>query len=257
MRPRTSRFKSTRLSSVFALVGVLAGLLAGALGGVLSGCARAPIQNRTAPSATPEERLESVCAVGASLQSAKGSVWLKASSPESSGQFPAFVSVERPDRLRMEITNLLGGTEATVSVRGTQYQVEVKKQKDRSRAGTGSWAGIPLRWAVTLFLGEIPCPRGARVVSAESDSVLRVLSPGGADGAEERFEYRLREWAGAEWPERLIWERGGALSQRVEFVFDEPETGSRSPRRWEAKSQQGEIKVRWRDRETTLLGEGS
>jgi hypothetical protein len=220
---------------------------------LLASCAHAPVEFK----GEPREALAQVCSPGAQLKSARGSVFLKAKSKEASGQFPAEVDAPGPDRLKIEITNLVGGTEAIISVEGTHYTINVPKQKNRSEKGERSWGGIPLQWSNALFLGRIPCPPTASLsgtgvtVNKEGDVVAETTRT--LEAPAEKFVYHTRQVADLLWPETLHWEKldsAGGVAVAVDFKFDEPEAGSRSPRKWEAKSSQGEVKVRWRERTT-------
>jgi hypothetical protein len=226
---------------------LLAALAAAAM---LQSCAHGP----TAKSADPRLLYERACTPGQASQLIKGAVWLKAQSKEASGQFPAYVTAQAPDSLRMEVTNLVGGTEAVIAVKGLQYSINVPKQKTRNEKGSGSWGGIPLRWSTELFLGRIPCPAplkpGAQMaLSRTDDGELRVEVPAGLGSDPELYVYKFREYAGQPWPEQLHWERKGNFAVAVDFRFDDPEDKTLSPRKWEARSAQGEVKVRWKDRE--------
>jgi hypothetical protein len=48
------------------------------------------------------------------------------------------------------------------------------------------------------------------------------------------------------WPESLHWEATGV--PKVDLKFDDPEEGTNSPKKWEAHSSEGFLKVRWRQR---------
>ncbi|MGZ3696695.1 MAG: hypothetical protein ACXWP5_01265 [Bdellovibrionota bacterium] len=203
----------------------------------------------------PKLLLANACAPGAKVVSAKGSVKMSAKSREASGQFPAQVDVSA-GKLYLEITNLLGGTEATITIDHGHYVIDASKQKTGGvREGNGSWGGIPLRWATELFLGRIPCPsaddqKTARLsTSAEGDLIAEVPRTLGTQA--EKFVYRFRETPGGPWPDFLRWEQGEPAVRMMEFKFDEPEDETRSPRHWEARSDQGEVKVRWREREVS------
>src|SRR5262249_13269789 len=76
----------------------------------LTGCATS-----AKPGADGLALLEQACKPGQGVRGVKGSVWLKAQSKEASGQFPAMVDAS-PERLRLEATNLTGGTEALITV---------------------------------------------------------------------------------------------------------------------------------------------
>jgi hypothetical protein len=222
-------------------------------------CAHAPSALDASHYRSPEGAralLTAACTPGRTVDSVKGSAWLKAKSKDASGQFPAEVEASI-SRLRMEVTNLLGGTEAILSVDGSRYLVEVPGKKDRTQRGEHAWAGIPLVWANSLFLGRVPCPEeGAdpqlRLVS-EDPLQLEAQVPARLDRLPERFVYTFKSEGGAPWPEALRWERKSALGGEgaaVDFTFEDPEEKTLSPKKWEARGAQGEIKVRWKSRQT-------
>jgi hypothetical protein len=217
---------------------------------LLAGCSAKAIR----PDQDPADLLAQACKPGLDVVSARGSVWLKAKSKEASGQFPANVKAS-PENLDLEVTNLIGGTEAFIQVRGKKYEIRVpgksKKEKARVEKGANSWGGIPLRWADALFLGRIPCPNAAQLKDAklliEENGQLTIETPATLDFEAERFVYRFRKWAGAPWAESLHWERKGTNPLAVKFGFDQPDDKTGSPLKWEAESAQGEVKIRWKD----------
>lgn len=204
----------------------------------------------------PQKLLAEACAPGAGIKSVRGGVYMRASSKEASGQFPATIDATAPSSVRMEITNLIGGTEAIISVQQRNYRIEIPGKPERTERGSQSWGGIPLQWASDLFLGKVPCPASLRAtdfrLSRPQDGELHVEIPAGLDGDAQVFIYRFRLVHGRPWPESLHWERKAAslaLQSQVDFRFDDPDPQTRSPLKWEAKSSQGEVKVRWKDRE--------
>ena len=223
------------------------------LSAVLWGCAHTPVGLGNAKDA--KALLVQACFPGRQVQEVKGSVWLKAKSKEASGQFPASVLARNPDSLRLEVTNLIGGTEALISIQAQKYSIKVPNREERSEKGYGSWGGIPLHWATELFLGRIPCPAHPDsdevLSSVDEHGGLRLEIPASVQGDAETYFYQFRSWGGKPWPESLHWERKGALAVAVDFKFDDPEDGTRSPKKWEAKSAQGEVKARWKEREVT------
>lgn len=170
-------------------------------------------------------------------------------SADSSGQFPAEVLV-KPEVLRLEVTNLVGGREALIQVEGGKYTVE---REGKVLKGRRSWGGIPLEWAQTVFQGRVPCPRD---LNLDGKGSLRMTkTPEGELMVEtinhEKFTYRFRSWAGSPWPEFVRWEATqGSQPVQVEFSFQEPDDKTGVAKIWLAKSAQGEVKVRWKDRET-------
>jgi hypothetical protein len=220
----------------------------------LAGCASVPKGAGEAP-AELKTLLDAACSPGTSVASMRGSVWLKAKSSEASGQFPAGVEATDPGKLLLEITNLVGGTEARIRVDDRHYRIEVPGKPRQDREGWGAWGGIPLEWATELFIGRVPCPPASDRAEARlsmSGEDLVVETPHSLEREAEKFVFGFRKWGGQPWPERLRWERAGAMPLVVEFKFDDPDDATHSPRRWEAKSAQGEVKVRWKDREPKL-----
>lgn len=215
------------------------------------GCAHAPV----APSGDPKDLLIQACDPGKAIRTSKGSVWIKAKSKEASGQFPAVVQVNGPESLKMEVTNLVGGTEAFITVEGKHYTIKVPGKKNASSEGSDSWGGIPLRWATELFLGRVPCPPQAERKTAQvvltPKGELQVSARATLEHDAEKYVFTFKKWEGREWPEGLHWERLGSVPVSVDFKFDDPEEGTHSPKKWEAKSDRGEVKVRWKDREVT------
>lgn len=230
-------------STTIALFWVLSSSLV-----ALTGCSTpAPVKR----SESPAQLFASACQIGRANNSVQGHLWLKATSKEFSGQFPADVNVKAPDQLKLEISNVLGGTEAVIRVDGESYEVfsgNVNPQKKMQ--GYGSWGGIPLRWATDLFLGKIPCPETQQgwKLSLDQDEQLVVAKVEKGVFGKERFTYRFRDIKGKPWPEFLLWERAG---DKVEFKFDDPESEGFSPKKWEAKSMLGHVKVRWGKRESS------
>jgi hypothetical protein len=228
-------------------------------GSGMPSCAHMQVSNTE----SPESLLKEACSLGATNQAVRGSVWMTLDSKDAKGRFPATVEAQAPDRVTIEVTNLIGSREALIQVNQGSYSVDIPDRetgKSRRADGVGAWGGIPLRWASELFLGRIPCP------SREQQSSLG--TPGGAPGritvhmtntgellAEtpvEKFVYRFRQYAGKPWPEALHWERMGEhlrehQGETVDFKFDSPDDKTGTPKKWEAKSSLGEVKLRWSD----------
>src|SRR5689334_17219323 len=120
---------------------------------LLIGCATAPRVEKTIPA---QELFNSACEPGKAITSVQGTVWLKTDSKEVTGQFAANVIASVPNQLKIEVTNILGGTEALISVHDNHYEVtSTSGKKEKKDEGFGSWGGIPLVWASNLFLGKV------------------------------------------------------------------------------------------------------
>ncbi len=236
------------------------GLLLTALTLCIPGCAGKKISNISSGALLGHEAkiLESVCQIGSQHTGVEGSVWMKAKSSEASGQFPADVQAEGLQRLRLVVTNLLGGTEAVITLNSDRYMIEVPNRPDKTMRGDSSWGGIPLQWAAVLFLGRVPCPSDLSqvVLSSDSKGDLAVEVPERLGRLSEKFIYHLRVFEGKPWPEALRWERagvGGAPNTWVDFKFEDPDSGSGSPKKWEARSTVGEVRVKWKDRKIAIV----
>jgi hypothetical protein len=189
------------------------------------------------------EILEQVCSKQENVKEVFGSVWMQVEADPQKGRFPATLLVRPPHSLQMEVTNLIGGTVARIQIRDGSYQIEIPGEGRVQRGTDGYWSGIPLHWAVDVFLGQLPCPDGEkkalwRVRFIEEDRVE-------VQYEDEFFEYELKPYAGRIQAESLLWKKG---SEQVEWKFQDPERGTGVSLRWEVSSSHGSARVRWRDR---------
>ncbi len=201
---------------------------------------------------TPASLLDMACSPGKDVRIVRGNAHMKVSSQDASGSFSAFTEATSPDQLKLEVLKPFGGTYATLVVHGAEFTIDFPGHPEKSRNGSDTWAGIPLRWATDLFLGRIPCPtpleRGrGRVLIDEDEALVAEIPAAGEGGKSGKFVYRFKKNdAEKYWADTLHWESGTTV---VDFTFDEPDPQTGSPKQFEAKSTQGEVKLRWRDRE--------
>jgi hypothetical protein len=196
--------------------------------------------------------------VGNHLEAVEGHLWLKVRSKEVSGHFPAEVKIKAPADLYLEITNMLGGTEATILVQDQHY--EIRRGKKKEYEGLSTWAGLPLRWATDLFIGKVPCPKASTKAFSEwnlrtnDTGDLIVESKNRDQPLTEKYSYQFREEHGQPWMDHLVWESfaSGQKIESIEFSFEDPEDATQSPKKWEAKSAQGVLRVRWGSRRISL-----
>jgi len=226
---------STRFFSILSISAFL----------ILSACSSAPKDMRGDAKTLQKE----ICAQRSDLTEVTGTMWLKVQSREANGQFPAVVSAT-PQNLKLEVTNLVGGREALVEVVGAKYTIE--HQGNRT-TGKSSWGGIPLQWSIPLFMGKVPCfnvtpTSGARVAWNDKDElVVQRTIPNLANDL-ETMVYRFQDWGGKQWVNYLRWEiKSTKKTQVVEFEFFEPDMKTGWAKRITAKSERGEVQVRWKD----------
>jgi hypothetical protein len=224
------------------------------------GCAHI---DKSSPAADPAFLEKQACEPGTQVQSVRGSIALTVDTPELKGTYPAQVVTTNPDNLKMEITNPFGAKQALVTIEKGHYTVQTLDEntgdmRKKLEEGKDTYAGIPLEWAAQLFLGKIPCPSSANLkdstLTTDSEGSLVVDTKPTSAGVSEHYVYKFRSWSGRPWPENLHWERrgekGSNLAQNIDFKFSDPDFKTNSPKRWEARSSKGEVKVRWKDRET-------
>ncbi len=185
--------------------------------------------------------LGEVCKTGSQTKKVKGTAWLKIKSRDKSGQFPASVSVKSPDWLQLEVTNLLGAREGLITLEKNELKIEsLHSTQDKPK----NWSGIPLEWAIPLFLGQYPCPK----YSQNSELKLTLAENGELSvlWKKQKFLYRFKNLYNDPWVESMDWE--GDL-ETTQFFFDRPDEHTGAPKKWEIRSPQGEVKFRWKDRE--------
>lgn len=228
-------------------------------------CATAPSQKESHFSAASLRQF--VCTIGKQTRAVQGQIWLKVASQEVNGQFLADVVAHHPDRLKIEVNNLLGGTEALISM--ANKHLKILRNHESHEAEDYFWGGIPVRWVPDLFLGRIPCPEESREflssgfgngldstrwkLTQNLEGDLRVETAVHGKGPLEIFLYRFKNVHGRPWPKFLRWEKklssASEPSEWVEFSFDDPETDSTSPKKWDIQSSQGRLRLQWRSRE--------
>jgi hypothetical protein len=203
---------------------------------------------------TAAELFEYACAPGKGVRTAGGRIAAKVSSSEFSGQFLAHVLADSDGHLKLDVTNPLGGTQVLIQVNQGNYKIINYADRDQKpQNGKDYWGGIPLKWASSLFLGRIPCPPSDASLrlelGTEGELIATWSDSNGSD--HQRFVYRFKRSNQAPWPSSLSWTRDAKDSSQVDFEFESPEETTRSPEKWEARSSQGQVKVKWRTREIT------
>lgn len=172
-----------------------------------------------------------------------GSVYLRARSFEEagqSGQFSADVIASPVDGLRLQVLNPVGGREAEIRV--TPEAVWINGKRSVGAKTSASWGGIPLRFALELFMGSPPCPQArdrAEISIEDQDTIV-------ARVAGETYRYRVKRWLNGYYPSWIQWTPQAGPA--IEFIFDDVDSAAHYAKKWEAKGSAGEVKVKWRER---------
>lgn len=180
----------------------------------------------------------------------EGAASFKVKSPEANGKFSADVVASSSGELQIEVTNPLGGTEAVIRVSQGTYKIEIPGKPEKTQKGLGYWGGIPLHWAVDLFIGKIPCaPQASREDQPrfhwdQSLHALRVEAKG-AFGDLETYDYFFGESEDGPRLKKVDWNRRGAFQSHIRMTFQEWNESKQLYKKWSAESKQGEVAVRW------------
>ncbi len=189
--------------------------------------------------------LTQVCNQARVIHSATGTSWFKVKSKDLNGQFPANVEVVAQHDLKVEITDLVGGPVAMVTMDAQGKRLELRKSGEGVKVFNHEWNGIPLWWIHSLMLGSFPCPKAAKVPTRWVDDSTLETQEGSWT-----YRYTLIQNSGKYWPTALEATRPGG--QSVVFKFESPDSQFGIPMKWEAISSIGEVKIRWRDRENKV-----
>jgi hypothetical protein len=231
----------------------------------LFGCASAP----TVGEFSDRELMRAACPLDFAKK-VTGSIWTKIESKEISGQFPATVLVDYPERLAVEVTNLIGSPQAWLTIDHgksvLKFTPENEKQYGRPSRVQDRLGGLPLELAPRLFAGGVPCPsdnknQNIRVKQTEGGG-LEVIALDLRTHASTRYVYFFTKRGGRPWVREANWEKiaregqSSAKSNLVRIVREEPLDPDGAPRRWTASSNGGEIRVRWKDRAVSAIDRG-
>lgn len=226
---------------------------------LVTGCASAPLSGEF----TDRELMDAACPAGFSRK-VTGSVWTKIESPEMSGQFPASVLADYPKKLAVEVTNLIGAPQAWLTIENgkndLKFTAENEKEIGKAPRARDMLGGLPLELAPRLFAGGVPCPsddqnQDIRVKQAEGG--IEVLALDLRSRVSTRYVYLFAKYAGRPWVREAHWERlargggQGAKSNLITILREEPGDPDGAPKRWTALSSRGEIRVRWKDRQSS------
>tara|TARA_Y100000590_G_scaffold281930_2_gene317122 strand:- start:1196 stop:1786 length:591 start_codon:yes stop_codon:yes gene_type:complete len=193
-----------------------------------------------------EEIRASICEQKPKNIQIEGSLWMKVDSPDAKGQFPAEIRVIRKNDILLEVTNLLGGTEAVVRLKNSVLEITRGTRVKKLRSKDGVWAGIPVKWAALLMRGEVPCVVGLSEVPGRTDQ--RVFS-----NQNETYIYEFRKWNGKPWVEKVIWIPHQSPKDQMVIIREQPEDKTGDPKIISIESRRGNVKLRWKKRKVLSI----
>lgn len=201
---------------------------------------------KRSPSAI-QSTFKEVCSLSRKTKTVRGNAWIKVKSQQDSGQFPIIVLAEAPGSLTLEITNLIGAAQAKVQIKDNKFVARWYGSEAVEERGEEDWNGLPLNWAVDLFLGRYPCPASdtalGKIYLKESDRGELIVMHGN-----DEFTYGFRKWGGKDWVESVQWVRKGKETVGAHFEFDAPEEPTGVPLKWSVHTETGDVKMRWNER---------
>lgn len=217
---------------------------------LFASCAGKSVKQSDLPS--PENAFGQVCKSPKKYHGLEGSIWIQTRSKGVSGQFPADVVWKNSGPILITITNPLGGKEAVVELKSSEFKVSKYAANGKMKTvqrGKTHWSGIPLRFAESLFTGQYPCPSSLPQQMNWRENTLVVL-----DGA-DTYEYNA-EWTKADSSQnenlvqKIVWKTQDKSTDPLTIEFRDPDSEFfGQAKRWTAKSEQGEIHLRWKNRE--------
>ena len=246
-----ARFSFSRSIAVLALV-------------ALSACASAP-----KPREFPDRDLMNAACPAGFTKKVNGSIWTKLESKDMAGQFPASVAVDYPRRLAVEVTNLIGTPQAWLTIENgkteLRFTAENEKEYGKAPRARDMLGGLPLELAPRLFAGGVPCPADDKNqdirVKQTDEGALEVIALDLRSRVSTRYVYSYNKVAGKPWVREVTWEKlargnpGGAKSNLITILREDPSDSDGAPRKWSASSSRGDIRVRWKDRTVVPAGE--
>ena len=209
----------------------------------LHACTTAP-KTETFSETELKQHLLKACEAGKDYTRVKGSLWAKIKSKKDELQFPATIKVEN-HQMVMEVTNLVGGREALIKIDGELFEVLSDSRPTLNQKGKGSWNQIPVNWAFKAFLGQPPCVdelAAAKINKERSKDGVIAVSLGG-----EVWLYELESNGGSEHIVRLTRESQDRI-KKLEIFFERFDAANGTPLSFRAVSDEGELKIRWKDR---------
>ncbi|MCM0604595.1 MAG: hypothetical protein KA715_00735 [Xanthomonadaceae bacterium] len=190
------------------------------------------------------EHLKQACKLGKEFTSVKGSLWAKIKSKKEELQFPATIRVANK-QLVLEITNLVGGREAVIRIDDELFSVLSDSRPGLNQKGKGTWNMIPVSWAFKAFLGQPPCLD--EIATAHINREKSVHGAIALNFAGEIWIYELESTGTRERIIKLTRESKDSV-KKLEIEFERFDVSNGTPLSFRAASEEGELKIRWKER---------
>ena len=233
----------------------------------VQGCAHTP---DSAMEADPVALLNEVCGNGrAGYSTSSGYIGIVVRSKKVSGTFSGAVKVD-PQKMDLEVTNPLGGTEAAIHAEDRVVTVLVPGKEKKIYPDAYSWNGVPIHFAPEMFLGRFPCPAvfgksreaigfadqgrekiqsryGIKFRQAEPGE-LAIEAPDPSGKNQEVYRYQFDVQDGKYLAIAMAWEVQNSPKGLVRFELLEKDPETHESKGWKVVSNEGEVKLLWKSR---------
>ena len=214
------------------------------LSAFLSSCSTTPESSRERiSSAEARAYLAKNCSKGGdthSLASVRGEILVRSSTREFKGQYPASVMVSEKGTLTLEVTNLIGGTVATLKGDSESLEVVSAIKPQYNRKNIREYMGLPVRLLIQLLRGDLPCPA---LASVETDGSIMVIREGSRIWKIEKSDVQSGEV-----PLRVVIAKDATIE--VDLLIERWNQKEAYAEKVRVKTPEGELKWNWRSRST-------
>ena len=215
------------------------------LGLFLTACSSAPKTNTAVVSDSDAKAwLAQYCSKGP--RNLNGDLVVKSNTKEFKGQFPAGIHVEPNGSFKMEVTNIIGGTQLQISGHDGVMDITVPPKPQYSRKGVKNYLGIPVPVLTQLLLGDLPCPPVNERVNIHAQGSQMVMQTPSWKWTFEKAEAK----SGAV-PVRVVLNELGKSpdkAKQIELLIEDWDQDQNYAKKVSVKSPEGESKWTWRSR---------
>ena len=209
------------------------------LGMILSACSSTPkTSTETLTNSQAKAWFQQYCSKGP--RAINGDLVVKSNTKEFKGQFPAGIHVEPDGSFKMEVTNIIVGTQLLISGHGGTMDIQVPPKPQYSRSGVTNYMGIPIPVLAQLLLGDLPCPPENERTKVEAQGSRMVIQT-----QSWKWSFEKAEAGAGGVPVRLFLTNN---QKQIDLTIEDWDTDKNFADKVSVKSPEGESKWTWRSR---------